>query len=156
MTNLFRCLVGASILVACCHWQSAAAGTADACSVQISANDEVAFDLKEISVSRSCGTVQLTLKNTGSMPIQVMGHNWVLLAKTDLEAFLRDAVTVGPERDYVPPNDPRMIAHTKLTAGGETATTTVDLSKLKPAVSYVFVCSYPGHGLTMRGDFNIK
>jgi azurin len=126
------------------------------CAVTISASDDILFDHKEIDVPRSCGKAQVTLKNTGSMPIQVMGHNWVLLKKKDVDAFLKDAVSVGPALDYVPANDPRVLAHTKLIAGGETADTTVDLSKLDPAESYTFLCSYPGHGAVMQGAFVVK
>jgi azurin len=155
--DLFRWpLAAATVFLLISALPSAAARAADECNVQISANDDIVFDLKEITVPRSCGKVQLTLQNIGSMPIQVMGHNWVLLPKKEVDAFLKDAVTMGPEKGYVPPGDPRMIAHTKLIAGGETATTTIDLGKLKPGESYAFVCSYPGHGVTMRGDFNVK
>jgi azurin len=80
----------------------------------------------------------------------------VLLRTKDVAAFLKDAVTIGPSQDYVPPNDPRVIAHTKLLAGGETGATTVDLTKVDPAESYMFVCSYPGHGAVMRGTFTVN
>jgi azurin len=135
---------------------SGAARAADQCSAEITANDDLMFDRKEIVVPGSGEKFQLTLKNIGSMPIQMMGHNWVLLQKKDVDAFLKDAVSVGPALDYVPANDPRVIAHTKLVAGGEMAMATVNLAKLDPAQSYMFVCSYPGHRAVMRGDFVVK
>jgi azurin len=135
---------------------NAALAAADSCSVAVSAGDDMVFDRKEIVIPRSCKKAQVTLKNTGTLPIQVMGHNWVLVREKDLDAFLRDAVSSGPSLDYIPPNDPRVIAHTKLLAGGESGVAEVDLKALHPGEPLIFVCSYPGHGASMRGSFIIK
>jgi len=51
---------------------------ADSCNQVIEGNDMLQFNLKEMVVSSSCSDITVTLKHTGAMPANVMGHNWVL------------------------------------------------------------------------------
>ncbi len=61
----------------------AAAGNAfgqdKVCKVEISGNDAMQFDKKELSVAADCAQVEVTLKHSGKLPAQAMGHNWVLV-----------------------------------------------------------------------------
>ena len=41
------------------------------------------FDKKEIAVAADCTEVEVTLKHTGKLPAQPMGHNWVLTKTAD-------------------------------------------------------------------------
>ena len=56
---------------------------ADSCNQVIEGNDMLQFNLKEMVVSSSCSEITVTLKHTGAMPANVMGHNWVLTNTAD-------------------------------------------------------------------------
>ena len=51
----------------------------DTMKVAISGNDQMQYDISEIDVLEG-QTVVLTLTHTGKMPVDAMGHNFVLLA----------------------------------------------------------------------------
>jgi azurin len=89
--------------------------------------------------------VTLTLKNVGTMPKDAMGHNFVLLKDgTDLSAFATSAISAP---DHIPANNPAIVAHTKLLGPGESDT----IEFTVPAGSYTYICSFPGHYMTMTG-----
>jgi azurin len=95
--------------------------------------------------------VIVTLKHTGQMPKEAMGHNWVLLAQgTDMVAFATEA-QAAVETEYIPAgSEGKIIAHTKLIGGGEETTIEFDA----PAAGvYDFICSFPGHFNLMKGKF---
>jgi len=120
--------------------------------VSLDGNDQMQYDKSNISVYAG-QTVVLTLKHTGKMAKAAMGHNFVLLAQgTDVDAFAEDAIKASAT-DYVPEGDSRVIAHTSLIGGGETTTVTF---KAPEAGSYDFICSFPGHHMTMKGKFNVE
>ena len=52
--------------------------------MEISGTDQMQFDKKEIAVAADCTEVEVTLKHTGKLPAQAMGHNWVLAKTSDL------------------------------------------------------------------------
>ena len=56
---------------------------ADSCNQVIEGNDMLQFNLKEMVVSSSCSDITVTLKHTGAMAANVMGHNWVLTNTAD-------------------------------------------------------------------------
>ena len=56
----------------------------DSCEQVIEGNDMLQFNLKEMKVSAACGSVTVTLKHTGVMAAEIMGHNWVLTSDADL------------------------------------------------------------------------
>jgi len=113
-------------------------------SVELTANDQLKFDKIELHVKAN-ETVKLTLKNIGTMPKESMGHNFVLLKDgTDLASFAAEAVG-APEN--VPQNNAAVITHTKILGPGESETIEFKV----PAGSYTYICSFPGHYLTMTG-----
>ena len=132
--------------------EETAAPAADGNVVVLSSNDQMKFDQSEIKV-KAGGTVTLTLKHTGSMAKQVMGHNFVLLkAGTDLSNFAVQAMS-AIDSDYVPAGSDEIIANTKLIGGGEEVTITFDT----PAVgTYDFLCTFPGHFAVMQGKFIVE
>ena len=70
-----------------CRWLLAASGAFAAdkvCKVDIAGTDQMQFDKKEIAVAADCTEVEVTLKHTGKLPAQAMGHNWVLAKTADL------------------------------------------------------------------------
>ena len=126
--------------------QPADNGTAVSNTVEISANDEMKFDKIEIRVKAN-EKVTLTLKNVGKMPIQSMGHNFILLNdQANLAEFSKKANTSQP--DYIPDDMTSVIvAHTKLLGPGESDT----IEFTVPAGTYTYICSFPGHYPSMMG-----
>jgi azurin len=122
------------------------------CKLEITANDVMQFDKKELKVAGDCTTVTLTLKYVGKLPAQTMGHNWVLTLTSDWKAVMNAGVAAGFKNNYLPPNDKRIIATTgKLIGGGQTSTVTFPTSLLKKGGDYTYFCSYAGHGVLMNG-----
>lgn len=112
--------------------------------VELTANDSMKFDKIEINV-KAGEKVTLTLRNIGKMPKTSMGHNFTLLKDgTDLAAFEKEA---SQAPDYIPVNDPAILAHTKLLGPGESDT----IEFTVPAGQYTFICSFPSHYKTMLG-----
>ncbi|MBB4821176.1 azurin [Pseudomonas alcaligenes] len=143
---MIRKLVVASVLAL-----ASAPLLAAECSVDVEGTDQMTFNTKEIKVSKSCKTFTVNLKHVGKLPKNVMGHNWVLSKTADAQPLATEGMTAGVDKDYLKADDARIIAHTKLIGGGETATTTIDVAKLAAGESYEFFCSFPGHVSMMKG-----
>ena len=124
---------------------------ADQCTLEISGNDQMQFDKKELTVSKSCKTVTVVLKHAGKLPRNVMGHNWALTKTADMQAAANEGIAAGLDNAYIKPGDARVIAHTKMLGGGESDTITFDISKLAPGQDYTYFCSFPGHAALMKG-----
>lgn len=129
------------------------AAAADACKVEISGNDSMQYDKKELDVPASCKEVTVTLHHSGKLPVAAMGHNWVLVTTPDLSAVATAGMGAGAAADYVPPGDKRVLAHTKLVGGGQTTSVTFSTAGLKAGGDYSYLCSFPGHNALMRGKF---
>lgn len=125
------------------------------CAATVEANDAMQYNVKNIEVPKTCKTFTVTLKHTGKLPRNVMGHNWVLTSAADQKAVDTDGAKAGLDNNYIKPGDTRVIAHTKVIGGGETATTTFKPSELKPGTDYVFFCSFPGHSAVMHGTVKL-
>lgn len=126
------------------------------CTATVEANDAMQFNVSHIDVPRSCATFTVTLKHTGKLPRNVMGHDWVMTTAADESGVVSDGTQAGLDHNYLKPGDPRVIAATKIIGGGETATTSFKPSALKPGTDYVFFCSYPGHASMMHGTISLK
>lgn len=138
-------------LIAAPSWAASAA-----CSTTVEANDAMQFNTKSIEVPKTCKQFTVTLKHTGKLPKAAMGHDWVLSRAGDEPGVDADGSKAGIENDYLKPGDSRVIAHTKIIGGGETASTTFKVSALKAGESYEFFCSFPGHAALMKGTLTLK
>lgn len=125
------------------------------CTTTVEANDAMQFNVSNVNVPRSCKTFTVTLKHTGKLARNVMGHDWVLTTATDETGVVTDGAKAGLNNDYIKPGDSRVIAHTKIIGGGETANVSFKPSQLKPGTSYVFFCSFPGHSAVMHGTVTL-
>lgn len=125
------------------------------CDLEISGNDALQFDRKEMTVPASCKQFTVKLTHSGKLPAAAMGHNWVLARTADVAGIATDGIAAGLANQYVKPGDARVIAHTKIVGGGASDTVTVDASKLKAGEGYTFFCSFPGHSGPMRGTFTV-
>ena len=120
--------------------------------VTIEATDQMTFSLKEIKV-KGGQKVKVTIKHTGTMAKDVMGHNFVLLKPgVDLAAFSQKAIK-AKATNYVPDGDPDVIAHTKIVGGGESDT--VEFDAPAPG-TYEFICSFPGHYSMRKATFIVE
>ncbi len=120
------------------------------CSIDIAGNDQMQFDKKEITVSKSCKQFTVNLKHPGTLAKNVMGHNWVLTKQADMQGAVNDGMAAGLDNNYVKKDDARVIAHTKVIGGGETDSVTFDVSKLAAGQDYAYFCSFPGHFALMK------
>jgi len=126
------------------------------CAATVSANDAMQFVEKELRVSRSCTTFNLTLKHVGTLAANIMGHNWVLAATPDYTAIATAGMTAGPANNYVPPGDARVLIASKVIGGGEETTISFDASKLEAGGDYTYFCSFPGHFALMSGKLIVE
>lgn len=120
--------------------------------VVLESTDQMTYNVNEIKV-KGGEKVTLTLKHVGKMPVEVMGHNFVLLKQgTDLAAFAGKAMN-AKDTGYVPAGSEEVIAHTKMIGGGESTTITFDAPEKG---TYDFICSFPGHYAIMKGKFIVE
>lgn len=119
--------------------------------VRLEATDTMQYNAKRIEVE---GTkVKIELKHVGKMDKKMMGHNVVILKPgTDAMKWSAKAISAAAT-DYIPADDPDMIAHSKLVGGGESDTIEFDVPG--PG-EYPFVCSFPGHSFMMKGVLVVK
>ena len=123
------------------------AATKEAVRLEISVNgDALEFNKGEFSAAAGSQVV-LTLSNVST----INQHNWVIVQPGTKD----DVATRGtshPTADWVQPDDPDVIAHTKLLDAGATGEVSFTVP---PPGKYQFVCTFPGHNLTMFGDFEV-
>ena len=126
---------------------------ANVTKITILGSDQMQFNLKEIKVKK--GTkIELTMKHSGKLPVNVMGHNFVLLKQgVDLAQFAAAAMK-GKDSNYVLPSQEKdVIAKTEVVGGG--ASTTITFNAPEPG-SYDFLCTFPGHYAMMKGKFIVE
>lgn len=126
------------------------------CKTTIDSTDQMTFSTKAIEIDKSCKTFTVELTHSGSLPKNVMGHNWVLSKKADMQPIATDGVSAGIDKNYLKEGDKRIIAHTKIIGAGETISVDVDVSKLVDGGEYGFFCSFPGHISMMQGTVTLK
>lgn len=126
------------------------------CSVEVDSTDQMTFSTKAIEIDKSCKTFTVNLKHSGSLPKNVMGHNWVLSKTEDAQPIATDGLSAGIDKDYLKEGDARVIAHTKVIGAGEKDSVSFDVSKLEAGQGYTFFCSFPGHISMMKGAVTLK
>ncbi|WP_198675019.1 plastocyanin/azurin family copper-binding protein [Aliidiomarina taiwanensis] len=60
------------------------------------------------------------------------------------------------DNDYLPEDQSKVIAATKIIGGGESTTITFSTSGLEKGGDYTFFCSFPGHWAIMQGKFIVN
>ena len=132
----------------------AATGLAHAapnCTLKLSSNDAMQFNLKTATVSASCTTISIELTHTGKLPVAAMGHNVVVSATSDVAAVAAAGMKAGAAAGYLPKADARVLAATKTIGGGAKTSAKFAGNKLKAGGDYSFYCSFPGHSGIMKG-----
>jgi azurin len=141
-------LIGAGLLLL-----SGAAAYADPCKINIDSNDMMQFSAHELAVPTNCSDVEVTLRHAGQLPAKVMGHDWVLAKDSDKSAIVNAGLGAGLKHGFLPENDKRIIAATKVVGGGESTTVKFSTAALVQGMRYVFFCTVPGHSSVMHGKF---
>lgn len=92
--------------------------------------------------------VLLTFNNVST----VNQHNWVLVKNGAKDAVAARGTAAGAANDWLQPGDSDVIANTRLVNPGGEAEFRFSAP---PPGNYQFVCTFPGHGATMFGDFEV-
>ncbi|WP_334109204.1 azurin [Methylobacillus sp.] len=125
------------------------------CEVNVSAGDSMSFNVRSIDVPKSCKEFTVNFAHTGTASKAGMGHNWVLVKTSDVTDVAKAGMEAGIDKDYLPPNDPRVLAFTPLLGGGEKTSVTFKPSILKDGEAYSFFCSFAFHSFMMRGTVKL-
>jgi azurin len=129
---------------------------ADPCKLDISGNDQMQYDKQALAAPASCKEITVTLHHSGKLPKEAMGHDWVLVNAADLAAVAQAGMGAGLANDYVAPGDKRVLAHTKIVGGGESASVSFSPTLLKAGGTYAYLCTFPGHNALMHGTFKLN
>ena len=106
--------------------------------------DSLVFDKSNFEVAAGAEVV-LVFDNVST----INQHTWVLVnLGTKDDVAVRG--TTHPTTNWIQPDDPDVIANTKLLNAGETGEVSF---AAPPPGTYQFVCTFPGHNATMFGDF---
>lgn len=121
------------------------------CKLELSSNDAMQYDRKELRIAADCRNIELRFRHTGRLPAQAMGHNWVLTRTSDARAVDSAGIAAGFRNNHVPTGDKRVIAASRIIAGGQSITITFSAASLVRGGDYTFFCSFPGHFGIMKG-----
>ncbi|MDW8352689.1 MAG: plastocyanin/azurin family copper-binding protein [Anaerolineae bacterium] len=124
------------------------AGSGGEVSLTLASKGSTPFYDRERLEVKAGARVTLTFKNEAE-PGSNRLFNWVLVKPNTKFRVVSDGQSEGsPETSYVKPNDPNVIAHTRLVAPGESDTITFDAP---PPGEYPYICTFPGYYNTMNG-----
>lgn len=147
-------LAGFSVQAQPAHAHTAAAtpaANAPVCEAHIQGQPGKKFDLSEIRVSRRCTDFTVHMLHTGKKPWQAAGHNWVLVRSQEIDAVIADGLKAGPDKAWLERGDARILAASQMLSGGEHASVTFPVARLKAGTDYQYFCSFPSHAQLMRG-----
>jgi azurin len=119
-----------------------AASAADV-TVVITANDALRYSVTRIEAQPG-QTIRVQLRNVGSMPKEVMGHNWILLrAGSDAAAYATAAL--GAKDDGYQPKSLAGEVLASIPLLGPKKSGEVTFAAPSVPGSYPFLCTFPGH-----------
>lgn len=111
------------------------------------AGNQMKFAQTEI---RAVAGTELTLVFDNTATSTAMHHNVVALKPIEgVKETVGTAAMTAKQNDYIPPkHTDKIIAHTPMSAPGETVEVTFTVPE--PG-EYPYICTYPGHWQTMQG-----
>jgi azurin len=107
------------------------------------------YDVKELNV-KAGKKIKLTFANTDVMP-----HNLLITKPGQADAVMNAAIVMGAagfEKGFIPVGED-VLHHTQLLDGGKEEV--LEFTLPTPG-DYPFICSFPGHGIIMRGVLKAK
>jgi azurin len=123
--------------------------------IRAGAGNAMKFDVTSISAAPG-ESIKVVLTHAGTLPKNVMGHNWILLiAGNDPVAFAAAAATEAAN-GYIPAKlKDKIVAFIPLLGPKESGEVTFS-APMEPG-EYPFLCSFPGHCLVgMKGVLVVK
>ena len=128
---------------------------AEECKIVISGSDMMRFDTNEINIEKNCEKFVITLKHSGNLPINAMGHNIVFLETKNLQKVISKInMSHGIENGFLPEME-EVLFKSKMIGGGQETNFELDLNIFTRGKEYIFICSFPGHFALMQGKLNI-
>ena len=134
---------------------TAGAAPAGPREIDITAGDTMKYDVTQID-AKPGEDLKVVLTNVGTQPVEVMGHDWVLLkAGTDVAAF-DSAALMAKETGYIPEAlKGEIVAQIGLL--GPRKSGEVEFNAPTVPGDYVFLCTFPAHYQTgMKGILTVK
>jgi azurin len=110
--------------------------------------DSMVFDRAELK-ARAGTMVKVVFRNNSRLV--AMAHNWVLVQPGAEQSSAAAGIAAGEKQNFRAPNDPNMIASTKLTPPGESSSVTF---VAPPPGNYPYFCAFPGHQMVMKGTLH--
>ena len=131
------------------------AATAPVKNIVIVANDQMKYSVTRIEAQPG-QAVHVQLKNEGTLPKEVMGHNWVLL-KAGQDGLTYAAAAISDAKEMYQPKTlaDQVLASIPLLGAKQEGEVTFDAPTIPG--SYVFLCTFPAHCQAgMRGVLVVK
>ncbi len=142
-------VVIAAALLALSAWRSTNSEARGASSIPTlelgTQGDSMVFDRTELTVRT--GTMTKVVFHNNSR-LSDMDHNWILVQSGAEQTSAAAGIAAGKEQDFVSPNDPNVIAFTKLAGRGKSSS--VEFVAPPPG-RYPYFCGFPGHQMVMKG-----
>jgi len=128
---------------------------AEECKMVISGSDMMKYDSKEINIDQNCKKISVTLKHSGKLPINAMGHNIIFLETKNLQKIISKInMSHGIDNGFIPEME-EVLFKSKMIGGGQETTFELDPKIFKKGVDYTYLCSFPGHFALMQGKVKI-
>ena len=155
--RLLRITALAVLLTACARAPAAPAtptkvpGGGEPVMLEIGTQGEALLFDKDTLMAPAGSTITLKFSSLAVSDVQM--HNWVLAKPGTEDTVASNGISAGPVASYVQPNEPGVLAYTKLIKGGESTQVTFDAP---PPGRYPYICTFPGHSAIMRGSLIIS
>jgi azurin len=134
---------------------TAAAAPAGPREIDITAGDTMKYDVTQID-AKPGEDLKVVLTNAGTQPVEVMGHDWVLLkAGSDVAAYDAAALT-AKDTGYIPDSlKGEVVAQIGLL--GPRKSGEADFTAPTVPGDYPYLCTFPAHYQTgMKGTLTVK
>jgi azurin len=158
-TRLFLATALAALVTSGCGQkdtsQSAAAAPAGPREIDITAGDTMKYDVTQID-AKPGEDLKVVLTNAGTQPVEVMGHDWVLLkAGSDVAAYDSAALS-AKDTGYIPDSlKDEVLASIPLL--GPRKSGEADFTAPTVPGDYPYLCTFPAHYQTgMKGTLTVK
>jgi len=134
---------------------ASASFAAPAKDVVIVANDQMKFSVTRIEVQPG-QTLHVQLRNEGTLPKEVMGHNWILLkAGSDSATYAAAALSAAKDNYQPKALADQVLASIPLLGAKHNGEVTFNAPETPG--TYAFLCTFPAHFQAgMRGELIVK
>ncbi len=148
-------LLATAVLSGSLVLRAAAEGNPRVIKIRAGVENVVKYDVTSITAAPG-ELIKVVLTNVGTLPKNVMGHDWVLLTAGSDPAAFAAAAAAEPDNGYIPAQlKGKVLASIPLLGPGETGEVTFS-APAEPG-QYPFLCTFPGHYVIgMKGTLMVK